>query len=108
MRARARSARRRCASSPLGTQEAMAVSPSGRSRPEPRPPRSDGPEALTQSCPGPGLELAVAGVGLAARRLEVLEPRVGLLDQQQLLRLTLRRHGITSGVVAHDGPKRRT
>ena len=49
-------------------------------RPELGAARADGAQALVETCPGPRLDLAVARLRLAARRLEVLEPGVGLLD----------------------------
>ena len=67
---------------------ARKPAPSGcRRRPELRPPRPDRPEPLGQASPGPGLHLAVASRSLRPRRREVLEPGVGLLDQQQLERV---------------------
>jgi len=55
---------------------------------------SNSTQPLAEAGPGPGLDLAVAIRGLGPRRLEVLEPGVGFLDQQQLL-------GFWSG--GHDG-----
>src|SRR5262245_6520945 len=54
---------------------------------EPRPPGADAAEALREPHPRPGLDLGVPDHGLSARGLEVLEPRVGLLDQEDLERL---------------------
>jgi len=46
----------------------------------------DGPEALAESSPGPGLDLVVAaGPDLGPGDLQVLEPGVGLLDCQCLV-----------------------
>src|SRR5262249_13621332 len=50
---------------------------------------SDRAEPLRQPGPGPRLDLPVTRRGLAARRLEVLEPRVALLDQQELVCMAL-------------------
>ena len=44
-----------------------------------------GAEALAQTRPGPGLELAVPRLALPAGGLEVLEPGVRLLDEERLL-----------------------
>src|SRR5438270_880605 len=69
-------------------------------------PGLDRPHPLHQAGPGPRLELAVAGRRLAAGRLEILEPGVRLLDQQQFLGLALPRHHQVLLVV--HGPDRRT
>src|SRR5215208_4537513 len=53
--------------------------------------RADRPQALAQARPGPGLDFLVASRRLTPRRCEVLEPGVGLLDQQQLVRFSSRR-----------------
>src|SRR5262249_56171655 len=55
--------------------------------------RADGAQPLAKACPRPRLDLFVARFGLSPRRLEVLEPGVGLLDQQELLGFTCRCHG---------------
>src|SRR3954447_19609937 len=46
----------------------------------------DRPQTLGEARPGPGLDLDVAKGRLRAGRLEVLEPRVRLSDQEQLHR----------------------
>src|SRR4029450_12685317 len=53
---------------------------------------TDGAKPLVQTGPRPWLDLAVGRLRLGARRLEVLEPGVGLLDHEQLLRLALVDH----------------
>ena len=58
---------------------------SGRSRAKPRTPRTHGSETLRQPRPCPRLELGVPCLRLTTRRLEVLEPRVGFLELQELL-----------------------
>ena len=73
-----------------GAEETLCRS----SRAQSRALGSHGSQPLTEARPRPRLDLAVAERGLAARRLEVLEPGVGFLDQQQLL-------GFWSG--GHDG-----
>ena len=52
----------------------------------------DRAEPLRQARPRPRLDLVVARLRLASRRLEILEPRVGLFDHQKLFCLTLCRH----------------
>ena len=47
-------------------------------------PRPDRTQPLRETRPRPGLDLEYRSVALPAGRLEVLEPRVRLLDQQQL------------------------
>src|SRR5205807_10530425 len=94
--ARVRSARRHVSASRRGLR---------RRGPQPRPPRLDRPEALRQAGPSPGLDLVVAGLRLALRRLEVLEPRIRLLDHQELFGLAPHRHGFTSD---REWPDRRT
>ena len=49
---------------------------------------ADCAQPLAEARPLPRLDLAVARFRLTPRRLEVLEPGVGLLDQQQLLGFT--------------------
>src|SRR2546421_8487527 len=61
-------------------------------RTELRAPGLDRAEPLCQPGPGPGFELLVAKGGLSSRRLEILEPRVGFLDHQQLVGFTLSGH----------------
>ena len=51
--------------------------------------RPDRTQPLGEAGPRPGLDLLVAESGLASSRFEVLEPGVGFLDQQQLLRFAL-------------------
>ena len=65
----------------------------GGGRPEPRTPRADRAQTLRQPGPRPGLDLVVAGFGLAPGHLEVFEPCVGLFDHQELFCLAFRRHG---------------
>ena len=62
----------------------------GRRR-EPRPPDAEIAQPLLEARPGPRLELGVRRTARSTGRLGVLEPGVGLLDQQQLVRL--RCHG---------------
>jgi len=71
--------------------------------------RANRAQALTQSCPGPGLHLLVAHGGLTSGRRQILEPRVGFLDQKQLVGLTLRCHPGRSVGPGPDGlrPDRR-
>src|SRR6266516_1344098 len=57
----------------------------GGRRPELRAAGAESSEALVEAGPGPRLDLAIPGNRLVPRRLEVLEPRVGLLDLEQLL-----------------------
>ena len=57
----------------------------------------DGSEALGQPGPGPGLDFLVAERRLPAGRLQVLEPGVCLLDQEQLMGFALSGHQTTSG-----------
>src|SRR5207253_8658333 len=64
------------------------------------------PEALVETGPGPGLDLAVARNRLVPGRLEVFEPGICLLDLEQLLRLAYR-PGERVVVIVH-GPDRRT
>src|SRR4029079_19209446 len=47
---------------------------------------ADRPQPLREARPGPRLDLDVPVRRLAPDRLQVLEPRVGLFDQQQLVR----------------------
>src|SRR5207302_6171031 len=75
------------------------------SRPQSRAPRSDRAQPLTQACPRPGLDLPVAALRLAVCRLEVLEPRVCLFDQQELFGFTIRHYGSPPG---RDWPDRRS
>src|SRR5262249_37987890 len=62
-------------------------------RRELRAPGADRPQALGQPRPGPRLYLEVASRGLATDRLQVLEPGVCFLDQQQLESLLRAREG---------------
>src|SRR5205809_555251 len=57
-----------------------------------RPSRFNCPEPLREPRPGPGLDLLVPERRLRPGRLEVLEPRIGLFDQQQLVRFSLSGH----------------
>jgi hypothetical protein len=66
---------------PIGKRGAA----SGGGRPQARATGADGAQALRESGPGPRLELLVARFVLASRRLEILEPGVGLLDLKQFL-----------------------
>src|SRR3954471_5966066 len=61
-----------------------------RCRTELRAACADRAEPLRQARPCPGLDLAVPRRRLPPGRLEVLEPGVGLLDQQELVCWTLR------------------
>src|SRR4051794_13654758 len=76
----------------------------GRCGAELRALRPDRAQPLAEACPRPWLDLVVAGLGLRPRRLEVLEPGVGLLDHQQLLGFSSGFHG---GIVgpAPDGAR---
>src|SRR5437016_46662 len=67
---------------------------------------TEGPEALVETGPRPGLNLTVPRNRLVPGRLEVLEPGVRLLDLEQLLRLSYRSGGCV--VVIVHGPDRRT
>src|SRR5262249_59731479 len=51
--------------------------------------RADRAQRLGEPRPRPRLDLAVARLRLAARRVEVLEPGIGLLHEQELVRLPL-------------------
>src|SRR5512142_3287656 len=98
MRARARSAKPRSGGS-NSVPRSVTVPLLRRRRPELRAPRLDRPQPLRQAGPRPGLDLAVARLGLRPRRLEVLEPGVRLLDQQELFGFVIPSHSATSGVV---------
>src|SRR5436305_12682107 len=74
-------------------------------RPESCAPCLDRAQALRQACPGPRLDLVVAALGLAPSHLEVLEPRVGFLDHQELFGLAFRHHRSPPG---RDWPDRRS
>src|SRR5215208_1833721 len=54
--------------------------------------RPDRPQPLMEPCPRPRLDFLVANLQLTARGLEVLEPGVRLLDQQELVRVAVVRH----------------
>ena len=82
MRARARSARPRPMRFETGMPGGHGVRPLRSRGPELRAARLDRTQPLAEPRPGPGLDLAVARGRLTARRLEVLEPGVRLLDQQ--------------------------
>src|SRR5690348_10765834 len=75
---------------------------SGGCRPELRAARLDRAEALREARPRPRLDLAVSRRRLRPGRLEILEPGVRLLDQQELLGLALPRHGYLRVVIAAD------
>src|SRR6266536_1508990 len=85
MRARAHSARRPCATARRGRLRRGC-------RLQLLFLRLDRAEALREPGPGPWLELLVPKLRLASRGLEVLEPGVRLLDQQQLVRVASRSH----------------
>src|SRR5207253_2816223 len=65
---------------------------SGRCRPQLGATSPDCAEPLAETRPCPRLDFRVARRGLAAGRLQVLEPGVGLLDQQELVRMSILRH----------------
>src|SRR3954468_3968969 len=58
------------------------------------PPGLDRAHPLHQPGPGPRLHFAVPRCRLPAGGLEVLEPGIRLLDQQQFLGFALPRHGL--------------
>src|SRR5262245_58629878 len=60
------------------------------------PPDADPPEPLRQPGERPRLDVGVPAEGLVARRLQVLEPGVGLFDQQELVHLDVAGQGHVS------------
>src|SRR5688572_6276039 len=54
---------------------------------QPGAPGADPAQLLGEARPGPGLDLDVAAGSLSTGRLEVLEPGIGLFDQEDLVRL---------------------
>src|SRR6266540_6573748 len=84
---------------------------SGGCRPESSAARPDRAQPLAQAAPRPRLDLLVAHLGLGARRFEVLEPGVGLFDQEQLLRISHVGHRLLRDVTetrlgpVPDGPQ---
>src|SRR6266540_2982067 len=98
MRARARSARPPSVGSK--PRQATIRRPSGRGRrAELRAAGFDRPEPLGEARPRPRLELPVADRRLSPSRLEILEPGVRLLDQQQFLGLARPSHRQPPGPV---------
>src|SRR3954454_601553 len=90
MRARARSARPRFA---IRRRARRRVSTLGRRcRLQLLLLRPDRAQPLMEPRPRPRLDLPVADLELTARGLEVLEPGVRLLDEQELVRVAVARH----------------
>src|SRR5471032_2214824 len=98
MRLRARSAKPPSCGSKSGCQAAMRQALLRGSGPELRPARPDGAQALAEPGPRPRLDFPVAGGRLPTRGLEVLEPGVSLLDEQELFGFKRSGHGCTPHV----------
>src|SRR4051794_32598359 len=90
MRARARSARPRSATRRRARRRMPKLG--GRCRLQLLLLRPDRSQPLMEPGPRPRFDFLVADLELAAGGLEVLEPGVRLLDQQELVRVTVARH----------------
>src|SRR3954451_16665730 len=90
MRARARSARRHSATRKRARRRRLELG--RRCRFQLLFLRPDRPQPLMEPRPRPRFDFVVADLELTARGLEVLEPGVRLLDQQELVRVAVARH----------------